>query len=155
MEIQNMAIKRLTHMFGVLFIVLIQLFVLNERVYCAALNPITVVVIVAKVLPGGIPKSIIKTNMGDLCSYQRLSHYPQLASIDNYSSSPNKKSTEFHYYFPYWCLIGATGGFFFTGLGWWNLRTERRVEFGFLVFSIGLSLWGYSIYFGIMWWFST
>jgi hypothetical protein len=72
---------------------------------------------------------------------------------DNYQGNTTTRCNDFNQRFPPWRLIGTTcAGFLLGWWGWHSLRNNRRLIWGYWVFTVGLTLWGYSINFIMQWW---
>jgi hypothetical protein len=73
-------------------------------------------------------------------------HSVQLSVINYRNSDPYSDRSAFKNNFPKWRWIGvAVISFGFMCYGWWHLRNNRRIGWGFCWWFIGIALWGYTV----------
>jgi hypothetical protein len=73
-------------------------------------------------------------------------HHVKLAVINssNVKSDGNRAGLKNH--FPKWGLVGlGVGSFVMTLYGWWHLRNEVRITWGFCWWCTGIALWVYTV----------
>ena len=99
---------------------------------------------------GGVPSGFRRLlNFGKLSDdlSELTSHYLQLPVINQSNTNSNSDRTNLKDNFPEWCWIGAAvGAFSLMCYGWWHLRNEVRLLWGFCWWSIGATIWGYTVY---------
>jgi hypothetical protein len=75
-----------------------------------------------------------------------LNHLVKLAMINPSEVEPNRDRSDLKDNFPQWRAIGpAVVALVLISWGWFNLRLEGRLFWGFWSFIIGCSLWVYSL----------
>jgi hypothetical protein len=73
-------------------------------------------------------------------------HYFKLAVINPGNDNGERDRPNFKHNFPKWCWIGmAIGAFILMCHGWWNLRNEIRIGYGFCSFCLGIGIWIYTV----------
>ena len=74
-------------------------------------------------------------------------HDSKLTTVNISNANSEKNCGGFNKHFPYWCLIRlAVGSSFSMALyGWWYLRNEVRIAYGFCWWCAGIFLWVYAV----------
>lgn len=73
-------------------------------------------------------------------------HYLQLSIVDQRNNNANSDRTDLQYHFPKWGLIWlAVGSLLLMLYGWWFLRNEVRILWGFCCLCTGIALWVYTV----------
>jgi len=73
-------------------------------------------------------------------------HHNELAVVNASNVKSDENRTNFEDDFPRWRLIGlAVGSFVMTIYGWWYLRNEVRIAWGFCWWCVGVALWVYTV----------
>ncbi len=73
-------------------------------------------------------------------------HHRELAVVNTSYVKANEYRSGFKNHFPQWCLIGFTAGSFSLALyGWWHLRNQSKMVWGFCWWCLGVALWVYTI----------
>ena len=76
----------------------------------------------------------------------RFDHLIQLAAVNESNYYADSDGTTLKDNFPKWRWVGvAIGAFGLMCYGWWHLRNEIRIAWGFWCWFIGIALWIYTV----------
>ena len=73
-------------------------------------------------------------------------HHIELTMVNASYVKPEENRSSFKNHFPQWRLIGlAIGSFSITLYGWWYLRNQIKMFWGFCWWCVGIALWVYTV----------
>ncbi|HEX3571891.1 MAG TPA: hypothetical protein VHU44_13810, partial [Acidobacteriaceae bacterium] len=80
--------------------------------------------------------------------FVRFDHLRKLIAVNKGNEAANEEHGDFQEHFPSWRLIGlAVASISILSWRWFNLRTERRIVWGYWAFWFGIIEWCWTIHF--------